>query len=45
MGSVKATLNPTDRYGMELGYDYLSGDDYVPVAYGGPLVMVYHPET
>jgi len=44
MGSVKATINPNDRYGMELGYDYLSGDDYVPVAYGGPFVMVYHPE-
>ena len=44
MASVKATIKPTDRYGMELGYDYLSGDDYVPVAYGGPLVMVYHPE-
>jgi hypothetical protein len=44
MASVKATVKPADRYGFELGYDYLSGDDYVPVAYGGPLVMVYHPE-
>jgi hypothetical protein len=44
MASVKATVNPADRYGFELGYDYLSGDDYVPVAYGGPFVMVNHPE-
>ena len=27
-----------------MGYDYLSGDDYVPVAFGGPLVMVRHDE-
>ena len=44
MASVKATVKPADRYGFELGYDHLSGDDYVPVAYGGPLVMVNHPE-
>ena len=44
MASVKATISPADNYGFELGYDYLSGDDYVPVAYGGPLVMVNHPE-
>jgi len=44
MASVKATVNPADNYGFQLGYDYLSGDDYVPVAYGGPFVMVNHPE-
>ena len=44
MASVKTTVKPADCYGFELGYDYLSGDDYVPVAYGGPLVMVRHPE-
>ena len=44
MASVKATVTPTDKYGFTLGYDYLSGDDYVPVAYGGPLVMVRHDE-
>lgn len=44
MASVKATVKPADSYGFELGYDCLSGDDYVPVAYGGPLVMVNHPE-
>ena len=44
MASVKATVKPADYYGFELGYDYLSGDDYVPVAFGGPLVMVRHDE-
>ena len=44
MASVKATVKPSDSYGFELGYEYLSGDDYVPVAYGGPFVMVNHPE-
>ena len=44
MASVKATINPTERYGMEVGYDHLSGDDYVPVSYGGTFVMIYHPE-
>ena len=44
MASAKATVTPTDNYGFTLGYDYLSGDDYVPVAYGGPLVMVRHDE-
>lgn len=41
MASVKATIEPTDRYGFVLGYDHLSGDDYVPVGYGG-YGMVYH---
>ena len=35
MASVKATVKPSDKYGFVLGYDYLSGDDYVPVLYGG----------
>ena len=43
MASVKATIKPTDQFGMELGYDYLSGDDYVPVAYGGTAFMPYQP--
>ena len=42
MASAKATVQPTDKYGFEVGYDYLSGDDYVPVTFGGPLVMVRH---
>ena len=31
-----------DSYGFTVGYDYLSGDDYVPVAYGGSFWMVRH---
>ena len=43
MASVKATVSPTDNYGFTLGYDYLSGDDYVPVSYaGGQFIMVLH---
>ena len=44
MASVKATVKPSDSYGMELGYDYLSGDDYVPVTYGGDLGLPRHEE-
>ena len=42
MASAKATITPTDNYGFTLGYDYLSGDDYVPVSFGAPFVMVRH---
>ena len=42
MASAKATITPTDNYGFTLGYDYLSGDDYVPVSFGAPLVLVRH---
>lgn len=42
MASVKATFQPTDRYGFQAGYDYLSGDNYVSVPKGGNLGMVYH---
>ena len=42
MAGVKATVMPADNYGFELGYDYLSGDDYVPVIYGGTLGMPLH---
>ena len=41
MASAKATIKPTDKYGFVLGYDYLSGDDYVPVVYGG-FGLPYH---
>lgn len=37
MAGVKLTVKPTDRYGFELGYDYLSGDDYVSVPHPGTL--------
>jgi hypothetical protein len=42
MASVKATVNPSDNYGFTLGYDYLSGDDYVPVLQPGQMGMVLH---
>ena len=41
MGSAKATVKPTDHYGITLGYDYLSGDDYVPVTYGGAFGLPF----
>ena len=45
MASAKATIKPTDSYGFTLGYDYLSGDDYVPVLEPGSVGMVYHEVT
>ena len=42
MASVKATISPTDKYGLTVGYDYLSGDDFVPDLYGGKLGMMNH---
>ena len=42
MASAKATVKPHDRWGFELGYDYLSGDDYLPVTYGGQLGLPRH---
>ena len=42
MTSMKATVRLTDKYGCVMGYDYLSGDDYVPVTYGGQFGMPMH---
>jgi len=42
MASVKATVSPTDKYGFTVGYDYLSGDDFVPDLYGGKFGMPNH---
>ena len=44
MAAVQATVSPTDKYGFKVGYDYLSGDDYIPVPYGGHYGMVHHKE-
>ncbi len=41
MASAKLTYNPSERYGFVLGYDHLSGDDYVPNSYGG-VGLPYH---
>ena len=43
MASASATVNPSDRYGFNLSFDYLSGDDYVPLKYHPTdMVMVHH---
>ena len=42
MASMKATISATDKYGFTVGYDYLSGDDFVPDLYGGKLGMPNH---
>ena len=42
MASAKATIKPSDNYGFTLGYDYLSGDDFVPVLKPGQMGMVRH---
>ncbi len=42
MASGQLTLMPSDRYGVYLGYDYLSGDDYVPVIAPGAIGMPHH---
>ena len=42
MASVKASVKPFERLGFKAGYDHLSGDDYVPLVYGGKLGMVRH---
>lgn len=43
MASLKAGYKPSEKWGLEAGYDYLSGDDYVPVTYGGTMGLPYHP--
>ncbi len=42
MASVKANVRPAEQYGIIIGYDYLSGDDFVPVPYGGQVGMPNH---
>ena len=42
MASVKVTVEPSEYYGFEGGYDYLSGDDYVPVPPPGALGLPQH---
>lgn len=42
MGSVKAEVKPNDRYAVNAGYDYLSGDPYFVVTQNGGLGMFYH---
>ena len=42
MASAKVSIDPSDRYGFDLGYDHLSGDDYVAVVVPGGMGMVEH---
>ena len=42
MGSVKAEIKPNDKYAINAGYDYLSGDQYFAVPVHGALGMTYH---
>ena len=42
MASAKADIHFDKRYGFILGYDYLSGDDYVLVTQKGSFGMIYH---
>lgn len=42
MFSGKVTVTPSKYYGFVLGYDHLSGDDYVPVPYGGMIGLPRH---
>ena len=42
MASVKAGYKPIQKLSLEAGYDHLSGDDFVPVPYGGEFGMPYH---
>lgn len=42
MASAKATVNLTPHFGLKLGYDYLSGDDYVPVPPPGTMGLPQH---
>ncbi len=42
MMSGKLTLKPSTSYGIVMGYDYLSGDDYVPIIAPGAVGMPDH---
>ncbi len=42
MASGKVTIKPSDRYSIFLGFDYLSGDDYVPIIMPGSIGLPYH---
>ncbi len=42
MMSGKVTLKPSDYYGFTMGYDYLSGDDYIPIIAPGAIGLPRH---
>lgn len=42
MGSIKATVKPSEKYKIFAGYDHLSGDKFFSVPPEGLLGMVHH---
>lgn len=42
MASGKVSLKPFKPVSFDLGFDYLSGDDFVPVLYGGHVGLPHH---
>lgn len=42
MAAVKAEWQPNDTWGVQAGFDYLSGDDYVAVVGPGAMGMPRH---
>jgi hypothetical protein len=42
MGSVKATVRPSEKYSFFAGYDHLSGDKFFSVPVDGNLGLVQH---
>ena len=44
MGSVKATVTPSEIYNLYAGYDYLSGEKF-PVTVNGGFGLIFHKEA
>lgn len=42
MASFKASVNPSEIYGFDIGYDYLSGDDNFAVPQGSDIGIIQH---
>lgn len=42
MATIKAEWTPNDKWSVNTGFDYLSGDDYVSVLYPGSLGLPQH---
>jgi len=42
MGSVKATVRPSEKYNIFAGYDHLSGDNFFSVPAEGHFGLVHH---
>jgi hypothetical protein len=42
MAAVKATVKPSEKYNISVGYDYLSGDKFFAIPADGHLGMVQH---